>query len=171
MGNSSTSLDAKDRELLEQIGKKVLNSPALNGGFDRLVVTVGQIKERQDEAIEKIDDLSKALYQPKEGLYSKVQALEYDVQTVNKTMTDHFEKDEKNFVEFNASITKLEDNIEMIDKSISTTEKLKKIAGNDLEDINDLVRLKRNVTKILWALITLVVLGVVKLIWELAKKQ
>lgn len=169
MGNTS-GLDNQTRELLEQISKKILNSPALNGGFDKLVVTVGQIKEKQDEAVEKIEKLSVALYQPKEGLYSKMQTLEHDLETVNSTTESHFEEDNKELTAISKSIKDLEAQVKDTTKIKDTTERLKRIGGEDLQEINDLVNLKKNMTKILWALITLVIIGAIKLLWELAKK-
>lgn len=169
MGNTS-GLDNQTRELLEQISKKILNSPALNGGFDKLVVTVGQIKEKQDEAVEKIEKLFVALYQPKEGLYSKMQTLEHDLETVNSTTESHFEEDNKELTAISKSIKDLEAQVKDTTKIKDTTERLKRIGGEDLQEINDLVNLKKNMTKILWALITLVIIGAIKLLWELAKK-
>ena len=169
MGNTS-GLDNQTRELLEQISKKILNSPALNGGFDKLVVTVGQIKEKQDEAVEKIEKLSVALYQPKEGLYSKMQTLEHDLETVNNTIESHFEEDSKELTAISKSIKDLETQVKDTTKIKDTTERLKRIGGEDLQEISDLASLKKNMTKILWALITLVIMGAIKLMWELAKK-
>jgi chromosome segregation ATPase len=169
MGNTS-GLDNQTRELLEQISKKILNSPALNGGFDKLVVTVGQIKEKQDEAVEKIEKLSVALYQPKEGLYSKMQTLEHDLETVNSTIESHFEEDNKELTAISKSIKDLEAQAKDTTKIKDTTERLKRIGGEDLQEISDLVNLKKNMTKILWALITLVIMGAIKLLWELAQK-
>lgn len=142
-----------DRELLEQIGKKIFNSSVLNGGFDKLVYTVDQVKIKQEEAVEKIEELSVALYQPKDGIYSKVQAIEHDLSVLKET------KEKSKSLHKDVEDTK------------NITERLQRIGGKDLEDIEDIVALKKNATKIMWALISLVFLGVVNLLWTLSKKQ
>lgn len=84
---------------------KIARSPALNGGFDRLVVQVQKIDEvlnertsklesidnNQQVISEKLDKIHDAIYEPDEGLYARIRDVEV---TRNKVeLIDDLEKE------------------------------------------------------------------------------
>ena len=70
-----------ERELLEMLVKKMGESPALNGGFDKLYLLIEHIKEEQAKSGVKLDKVSDALYDPNHGLFSRVRAIESKLDT------------------------------------------------------------------------------------------
>lgn len=179
------ALDQKDRDLLEQINKKLLSSSVLNGGFDKLVVVVTQIKDKQDETSDKIDAVQKALYEPTTGLFSRMQAAEQDItvvddnlesynkdnETVHEVMKIELKNLSKDDTRLDATIAKLETMSTKLDstkEANEVAERLKRIAGVDLEDLSDIVKLKKQGFKIYWGLVGLFVLSLVKLLWDVA---
>lgn len=82
-----TTLEAQDR-MLERMEIK-LESPVLNGGFDKLVKQVDKIESvtdqmRQDQATsgKKVDAIHTAIYDPDTGLYGRVKE---HTQVITKT--------------------------------------------------------------------------------------
>ena len=59
--------DQESRDLLKNIYAKLDVSPALNGGFDKLLFNVDNIEKRQTQIIEKVDKIHEAIYDPDDG--------------------------------------------------------------------------------------------------------
>ena len=88
---TTASLQAQD-ELLDRLERK-LESPILNGGFDRLVQRVEKIdqvteklREGQAEAGKKIDAIHTVVLDPETGLYHKVKSHSSWIDTTTKGM-------------------------------------------------------------------------------------
>jgi len=65
-------------EKLERVENKVVNSAAMNGGFDKLMNEVEHIKTAQVEVLDAVKGVKKSLYEPDSGLYSRVKQLEVE---------------------------------------------------------------------------------------------
>ena len=65
-------------EKLERVEHKVVNSAAMNGGFDKLMNEVEHIKHSQVEVLDAVKGVKKSLYEPDSGLYSRVKSLEVE---------------------------------------------------------------------------------------------
>ena len=66
-------------ELLSKVSKiedKVTSAKSLNGGFDKLMLEVGHIKEVQQDILDGVKGVKKTLYEPDSGLFSRVKELE-----------------------------------------------------------------------------------------------
>ena len=66
-------------ELLSKVNKiedKVTSAKSLNGGFDKLMLEVGHIKEVQQDILDGVKGVKKTLYEPDSGLFSRVKELE-----------------------------------------------------------------------------------------------
>jgi hypothetical protein len=61
-----------DSEVLGEIQRKILASSALNGGFDKLLYKIDKIEQSQDELVTKVDKIHDAIYDPSEGIFSKL---------------------------------------------------------------------------------------------------
>jgi chromosome segregation ATPase len=66
------------KEMLSIIQKKVLGSPALNGGFDTLLQKMENLEKHQDKVIEQIDEIHEAVYNPDEGLFARIKDAELE---------------------------------------------------------------------------------------------
>lgn len=71
--------DSADREddpknLLQNIRRKLESSAALNGGFDRLLFKIDSIEKNQIQIGEKVDKIHEAIYNPDDGLFSRIAA-------------------------------------------------------------------------------------------------
>ena len=58
--------------LLQDIHRKLDNSPALNGGFDKLLYTIDGIEKSQGQIAEKVDTIHSAIYHPDDGLFARI---------------------------------------------------------------------------------------------------
>ena len=163
------TMDAKDREILDQINRKVQNSPVLNGGFDKLILTVEYIKEIQDKTANKVENISDALYEPMTGLFSRVQAteaktgsLEYQMETAAEACTDSVAKIDsvvKGLTAKDDSAQKLQD--------ASDLNRLRRIAGEDLQNLESAIKLQKSFQKLYWAAGLAVLTPLAKFVWDL----
>lgn len=58
--------------VLDDIQKKLTNSPALNGGFDTLLFKIDKIEQSQGQLVAKVDKIHDAIYDPQDGIFSKL---------------------------------------------------------------------------------------------------
>lgn len=146
-----------ESQILQEIRDALKKAPALNGGFDRLIVTVDFIKEKQEESIGKIDAVHESLYTPGSGIHSKLQALESTVFQQGKEMNN-----------LSNSVDELSKFKEATDKSLGL---LKRTAGNEMENLDAVVKFKSNFDKLYWLLVTGVLTSLGKVFWDLFLKK
>lgn len=144
-----------EKELLETLIKKLGDSSALNGGFDKLVLMIEHVQERQEDSNKKLDKVSEALYDPDTGLFSRVKKIEQKLDT---------------------NIDELEKKVRVVPDVKSEVEDLKKfqaslesIAGKQLEELQSLVKLRKNLSNIYWALLVSLAGLVADFIFNLAR--
>lgn len=127
-----------ERELLEFIVAKVTESKALNGGFDKLVMMMEHMQQKQSEHGDKLDNLSKALYEPDEGLFARVKAVETTASNCALVIETHLKKDDPIVI---TEFKTFKENVETV-------------AGKQLQELSAVVQTKKNMAKVYWALIT-----------------
>lgn len=66
--------DEDSKNLLQNIRRKLDSSAALNGGFDRLLFKIDSIEKSQIQIGEKVDKIHEAIYNPDDGLFSRIAA-------------------------------------------------------------------------------------------------
>lgn len=167
-------LDEKEvqlKEMLERIHKKIESSHALNGGFDKMMIVVQHIKDKQDETCDKVDELFKGLHQPDTGLYARVKTIEDNTKHFNQRYEEHVISDEDNLTEINTSLKKIStQNFE----EGRVTEKLKSVAGDDLEKLNSILKIRtffnEVASKAAWLLVGGALTGAGKVLWEIFSK-
>lgn len=172
---SETKTDNKElQQTVESIAKKIHGAPALNGGFDRMLVIVEHIREKQDDTTEKINKIHDDLYEPDDGLYARVKMVENVTADFAKRQTEHLITDERTLVSLNESLKKLSEKDEDLGKKAETTLRLKKIAGEDLEKLESMIRVKSvwlNVwSKAVWLLGGGILAAIGKTVWELVSR-
>jgi len=123
--------DPKDStRLLQNIHQKLDNSPALNGGFDRLLYKIDGIEKSQIQIVEKVDKIHEAIYHPDDGLFariatnktsqiesvSKIEKQVVEISTWKNQFDSDGENQEKETDELRLKVQKLEGSIESIEK-------------------------------------------------------
>jgi uncharacterized protein with von Willebrand factor type A (vWA) domain len=66
----------RKRSKLESKLVEALGSPALNGGFDRLVSKVDTMAESQKMMVVKVNDVHEAIYNPDDGLFARIKSVD-----------------------------------------------------------------------------------------------
>lgn len=82
---------ASNKELIKSM-QSVVESPAMNGGFNKLMFKIEKIEEAQTKMTEKIDLIHDAIYHPDEGIFARIKDVEH-----NKSA--NVENVEKNVIE------------------------------------------------------------------------
>lgn len=156
--------------LLQQMNEKISSARVLNGGFDRLEKQVGEIRDLQakfnadfqnhvvnDARIEeKID----RLYDPEEGIYSKVAKTE----AMLTTLTDNVQRLSDADATFSDKLNKIE---KTSSETSQKVEAIQKIAGEDNKDLVKAVKTSKGFWKFaIWAGTGLLA-AIGKVIWDL----
>lgn len=175
--HSSTTTSRKDNaeaehiqtleEMIRAINDKVQKAEVLNDGFAELRSNVTDIRHTQikmeseirsiraGEANLKnsITEISEAIYDPDNGLYRRI----------NESLTMDKVRDEK-FDKAVSKIAKVEEILAPIEK---TEEDLKKIAGDDLKELQSIVKTRQIIDRMFWIMSTALVGGGAKVLWDL----
>lgn len=146
-----------ERELLEILVKKVSDSSALNGGFEKLCVMIEHVQEEQEKSGQKLDKVSEALYDPNTGLFSRVKAIESKLDTNIKDLDKKCDE-----------LPSVKEEVQDLKKFQATIES---IAGKQLEELTALVNLRKRLASIYWALALSIVAFVGNLLFQLAKRN
>ena len=146
-----------ERELLELLVKKVSDSSALNGGFEKLCVMIEHVQNEQAKSGQKLDKVSEALYDPNNGLFSRVKAIESKLDTNIKDLDKKCDE-----------LPSVKEEVEDLKKF---QEAIESIAGKQLEELTALVNLRKRLANIYWALALSVVAFVGNLLFQLAKRN
>lgn len=75
-----SDLDSLSSELVLELTRKI----------DKVCVTIDAVRERQDEMLENVSKIKEAVYNPDEGLYARIRALESWKDTSTKVMWTMF---------------------------------------------------------------------------------
>lgn len=159
--------------LLKGINEKLQKAEVLNGGFDRLQADVSQlrkdtseirvevlkvnaelnyVKDQTVEVKKEVGRIDQAIYHPDDGIFARV-----------RRNSDIEELRDKKFDRAISKIDKIEDLVSPIQL---TDERLKTIAGKDLEDLSIVIKSRKNIDRIFWVLITAILGGIGKFIWD-----
>lgn len=157
------------QEILQEL-KKISSAKVMNGGFDRLVGEVAQVKEMQaklniDFEAHKINDdrietKLDRLYDPETGIYTQLRKTEAVVSNLNEKVSSLKMVDDKIFNKLDA----------VTEQSAQTAKELgdiKKITGEEHKELQKAVKLTRGA----WWLGGLAITGLLsalgKLLWDL----
>lgn len=146
-----------ERELLELLVKKVSDSSALNGGFEKLCVMIEHVQAEQEKSGQKLDRVSDALYDPNIGLFSRVKAIESKLDTNIKDLDKKCDE-----------LPTVKEEVEDLKKFQTAIES---IAGKQLEELTALVNLRKRLANIYWALALSVLAFAGNLLFQLAKRS
>lgn len=177
-GNSNTTAERIKLEMLETLLKgindKLQKAEVLNGGFDRLQedmaslrehvsdirtelfkvnVELCTVREQSNDFKKDLARIDEAIYHPDNGIYKRIHR-----------SSDHEELREQ---KLDRALDKIDDVEKMIEPLDETEKKLKQIAGNDLQELHTIVKTRQNIDRIFWILITAVIGGGAKVLWDM----
>jgi len=125
----------KSMDMLGQIQRKIESSAALNGGFDTLLFKMDKLESGQEQIVDKVDKIHEAIYDPSDGLFSKLsdhridstqrfgdidmQIAELGVWKTHKEKSESRNEDEVS--EATDKIATLEKSVDTLTKSKNTT--------------------------------------------------
>lgn len=176
-GNDKMSIERLKLEMVENLLKgindKLQKAEVLNGGFDRLQhdvkilkddvseirteviklnVELTQVREQSFEFRKDLARIDDAIYHPDNGIYKRIHRTS-DIEDLREQKID-----------------KAIEKIDSVQKTITpiqqTEQNLKRIAGDDLKELNTIVKTRQNIDRIFWILVTAVVGGAGKFIWD-----
>lgn len=105
--------------LLHNIHQKLDSAAALNGGFDRLLYKIDAIETSQNQIVSKVDKIHDAIYDPDEGLFSRIAAQKasiIEISTWKQNLSEEGEQCVKDADEIQLKLQKLETTIVGIEK-------------------------------------------------------
>ena len=160
--------------LIRGISEKLHKAEVLNGGFDRMQsdmaslrenvgeirtevlkvnVELAHVREQSGDFKKDLARIDEAIYHPDNGIYKRIHRTS-DVEEIREKKLDK-------------ALEKI-DSVEKMVSPIEQTEKnLKKIAGDDLKELNTIVKTRQNIDRIFWILVTAIIGGGAKVLWDL----
>ena len=160
--------------LIRGISEKLHKAEVLNGGFDRMQsdmaslrenvgeirtevlkvnVELAHVREQSGDFKKDLARIDEAIYHPDNGIYKRIHRTS-DVEELREKKLDK-------------ALEKI-DSVEKMVSPIEQTEKnLKKIAGDDLKELNTIVKTRQNIDRIFWILVTAIIGGGAKVLWDL----
>src|SRR5574337_318775 len=153
------SIERKEDDLRRV--REVLDKAAvLNGGFDKVMLKLDHITEKQEETADKVNKIHDTLYEPDKGFFARVKSIEMTTEAIKNKVNEHEEKGE-------ALVKKVEQDETKLTTHEQTTEKLKKLAGEDLQDLASVMKLRKTFDKLFWLVVTGVGTMIGKIIWDI----
>lgn len=156
-------------EILKEL-REIKNKPALNGGFDKLVVTIENMEEKQEEMKMDLKEIKQSLYDPEKGLYAKGQKIESGMEKINNKFDATGKEIEHHYEEYELFEKEARNNFKELDKILKATQKLEKIAGENFEKIQQLIDLDVKIKRLFWLLITGIFTTFGKFIFDLLSR-
>lgn len=153
-------------QMVRSINEKIQHAEVLNGGFTELKNKVDDIRTTQIkmdmelksvrageiQLKEKVDEINDAIYDPDNGIYRRI----------NESVVLDKQRDEK----LDLAVQELK-NVQVDLAPIEKTdEDLKKIAGEDLKELQSIVKTRQIIDRMFWIMLTALVGGGVKLLWD-----
>lgn len=167
--------DSSDRDKkLDELLELVRHAPALNGGFDKLSDAVENIKDtntkvlyelqlvktNQDVHTKKIEDMHKAMYDPDDGLYSRV-----------STAINDNKGQEEDISEIKQKAEHIEDIQEELVRKVEAIEEkqnaIERVAGKDLQELRSTISTRKNMMRAVWVFLTGAIAGIAKFLWDI----
>lgn len=153
-------------EILTEIRDTLKKAPALNGGFDKMTVKIDNIESKQQEINESLSEIKTALDSPKDGIHARLLLLEKVDENVEKTFKSLKETNESFTKDLKVSLSELDNDVLNIKTELIVIKQLKKITGDNLEELDGLVKFRKHFDKLYWLLVAGIVTSVIKIIFD-----
>lgn len=170
------AVNEKDLSILARIEEKLNKSKVLNGGFDALLVTVDNMKEKQDEMSTEVKDIKNNLIDPENGVYVRLKTMETSLEHMQERHTDHIKDDEVALAgikeEIKSSFAAVEKKAipdQEVRETVEITKRLKAISGDTtaLDELKKTLDVSKQMRLLFWGMIGTLATTVVKFIWDL----
>lgn len=174
-------MDKKDNtEALHNLLEKISNAPALNGGFDRLSQSLEDIKETQTSTSLEVSKVSgevqhiknnfgrleekiDRIYDPEDGLFARLAVNEFSVEKTEISIESMATKLDS----INLAIEKM-NSLEKETKDITERIKtLRGITGDNYEELSNTIKIKNNMSKVIWLFVAGMASGLAKILWDI----
>lgn len=132
---SSSTVQSEVIATLMNVQEK-LNNPVFNGGFETLTLKLEGIEKVQQQTLEQVSVLNKTIFDPDDGLYSRIKTVNQDVSelTLWKKSVDEKSKennqnviDVKSMIEWKKSV---DEKVKKYDENLIEVTKIKDWKGN-----------------------------------------
>lgn len=164
--------------------ERLSNSSALNGGFDRLQESITELKDIQTSTKEDVNKVSyevehfktnfkrveekiDRIYDPEDGLFHRVTKTEDFAKGALKSI-DQLNKKIEDVVQSHSDVT---EEISLLKKSTQDiTGKitlLNSVAGENFEELHSTIKVKKNLSKMIWLFITGFFGTLAKILWDI----
>lgn len=145
---------------VQRIQEKIDQSKILNGGFDTIMFKIDHIQENQQQTNDKVDKISEALYEPDQGFFSRVKSMEMANKNIEAKMDEHQEKDIALFEDLTKTV-------KISNEAVQVTKDLQSIAGQRLEEIDSVVKMRKTFDKLFWLILTGTLATIGKFLWDI----
>ncbi|MEM4367412.1 MAG: hypothetical protein QXO21_00085 [Candidatus Anstonellales archaeon] len=144
-------MDNNIENLLQEILQKLekVEHKSTNGHNDKLLLKLELVEKNQMKTAEEIDKIHNSIYDHETGIFARLKSLE------------------KSGAKLESFVDKYEEKISNYDKIL---EQLIKISGNNLQELENLIQLRKTGTKLLWVITTSSVAMVLKVIFDIIMK-
>ena len=115
------------------------------------------MQEKQNESGAKLDKVSEAIYDPDNGLFSRVKDIE--------------QKIDGNMNEIEKKIQIVPDVKTELHDLKNFKESIEEICGKQLNELSELVKLRKNLSTIYWGIAAAVILFIGKILLDIVKHQ
>jgi hypothetical protein len=150
-------VERKDETLgLRRVQETLDKAAVLNGGFDRVMIKLDHITQKQEETSQKVNKIHDALYEPDSGFFARVANMEHKTESIDQQLVEH-EIVDKN----------IEEGVKKVAYHEEVTSKLKKIAGDDLQELNKIIKVRKAFDKMFWLVTAGFATMVAKIVWEM----
>lgn len=122
-----------------------LNNPVFNGGFETLLLKVDGIEKTQKQTLDEVAELNKTIFDPDEGLYSRIKNVNNDVDELTDWKRQVEEKSKEND-EAVKTVKSLSEWKSKLDEKIKTYDQ-------NTTDVTQLKDWKNGFHKLLWWLL------------------
>jgi hypothetical protein len=152
----SESIAIKIMQRLDTLNERLDSSAVMNGGFDSLHTKIDLLDSSINNLGIEVKDIKIALYEPEKGVFAKLKSLELNTKHSETELQDNTQK--------LSALKAFEDDSK-------TIQSLKKIAGDNLQDLEKIFKIANAINKLYWLLAAGVVGAVGKFLWELIIKH
>lgn len=151
---------SKKETQIKHVQEKLDQASVLNGGFDKVMLKLDYIQEKQEETSGQVNMLVEKLFDPDKGFFSRVREMENTTESLAEKLSEHIGQDKEILATFKEVAEKVEEHDD-------TTKQLKIISGEDYNDLRSAVKISKAFNKLFWLVASGVGAMISKIIWDI----
>lgn len=150
---------SKKETQIRHVQDKLDQASVLNGGFDKVMLKLDHIQEKQEETSGQVNMLVEKLFDPDKGFFSRVREIENATEVLADKFNSHVGQDKE-------ILTTFKEVAEKVDEHDDATKQLKIISGEDYNDLRSAVKISKAFNKLIYLVATGVGAMISKIIWD-----